>query len=117
MNGTEPILSVAFFRTASGNEPVREWLKSFPREERRIIGEDIKTVQFGWPLGMPLVRKLDKGLWEVRSRLPGPHRARHLHRGRWPDDFDSRLHQEIAEDATGRFGTGENAPATATIGP
>ena len=70
MNGTEPILSVAFFRTASGNEPVREWLKSLPREERRIIGEDLKTVQFGWPLGMPLVRKLDKGLWEVRSRLP-----------------------------------------------
>ena len=70
MNGTDPILSVAFFRTASGNEPVREWLKSLPREERRIIGEDIKTVQFGWPLGMPLVRKLDKALWEVRSRLP-----------------------------------------------
>jgi len=70
MNGTEPILSVAFFRTASGNEPVREWLKSLSRKERRAIGEDIKTVQFGWPLGMPLVRKLDKGLWEVRSRLP-----------------------------------------------
>ena len=70
MNGTDPILSVAFFRTASGNEPAREWLKSLPREERRIIGEDIKTVQFGWPLGMPLVRKLDKALWEVRSRLP-----------------------------------------------
>ena len=49
---------------------MREWLKSLPREERRIIGEDIKTVQFGWPLGMPLVRKLDKGLWEVCIRLP-----------------------------------------------
>src|SRR5439155_11049775 len=71
MNGTEPILSVAFFGTAAGNEPVREWLKSLPREERRIIGEDIKAVQFGWPLGMPLVRKLDTGLWEVRSHLPG----------------------------------------------
>ena len=70
MNGTEPILSVAFFRTASGNEPARDWLKSLPREERRSIGEDIKTVQFGWPLGMPLVRKLDKGLWEIRSQLP-----------------------------------------------
>lgn len=66
----EPILSVAFFRTPAGNEPAREWLKSLPREERRAIGEDIKTVQFGWPLGMPLVRKLDKSLWEVRSRLP-----------------------------------------------
>jgi phage-related protein len=63
MNGAEPILSVAFFRAASGNEPVREWLKSMP-------GEDLKTVQFGWPLGMPLVRKLEHGLWEVRSRLP-----------------------------------------------
>jgi len=70
MNGTEPILSVDFFRSGSGNEPVREWLKSLSREERKIIGEDIKTVQFGWPLGMPLVRKLDKSLWEVRSRLP-----------------------------------------------
>ena len=65
-----PILSVTFFATNSGNEPVREWLKSLPRESRRIIGEDIKTVQFGWPLGLPLVRKLDKGLWEVRIRLP-----------------------------------------------
>ena len=70
MDGVEPILSVAFFRTTSGNEPVRAWLKALPRAERRIIGENIKTVQFGWPLGMPLVRKLDKGLWEVRSRLP-----------------------------------------------
>ena len=71
MNSPGAILSVAFFRTASGNEPVREWLKALPRENRRSIGEDIKTVQFGWPLGMPLVRKLDAGLWEVRSRLPG----------------------------------------------
>ncbi|MBI5774709.1 MAG: type II toxin-antitoxin system RelE/ParE family toxin [Verrucomicrobia bacterium] len=70
MNGQEPILAVAFFRTETGREPVRDWLKSLPRENRRIIGEDLKTVQFGWPLGMPLVRKLDKGLWEVRVRLP-----------------------------------------------
>jgi phage-related protein len=71
MDEREPILSVAFFRTETGREPVREWLKSLPREERRIIGEDIKMVQFGWPLGMPLVRKLAVGLWEVRSRLSG----------------------------------------------
>ena len=70
MNGHEPILFVAFFRTETGREPVREWLKSLAREQRKIIGEDIKTVQFGWPLGMPLVRKLDKDLWEVRVRLP-----------------------------------------------
>lgn len=63
-------LKVIFFRTRRGNEPVREWLKSLLHEEKRIIGEDVKTVQFGWPLGMPIVRKLEPGLWEVRSSLP-----------------------------------------------
>jgi phage-related protein len=66
----EPILKVSFFRTAGGREPVREWLKALPDEERRIIGGDLKTVQFGWPLGMPLVRKLEHALWEIRVRLP-----------------------------------------------
>lgn len=62
-------LQVTFYRTDSGHEPVREWLRGLPRAEKKIIGEDIKTVQFGWPLGMPLVRKIDAGLWEVRSKL------------------------------------------------
>ena len=70
MDKREPILSVLFCRTEAGREPVRDWLKALPPDERRIIGEDLKTVQFGWPLGMPLVRKLTAGLWEVRSRLP-----------------------------------------------
>lgn len=65
----EPILLVVFFRTKAGNEPVREWLKSLKREDRKSIGEDIKTAQFGWPLGMPLIRKLEPGLWEVRSHI------------------------------------------------
>jgi phage-related protein len=64
-----PILDVRFFATESGNESVREWLKAQPASERRKIGEDIKTVQFGWPLGMPLVRKLAKDLWEIRIHL------------------------------------------------
>ena len=65
----EPILWVVFYRTEAGNEPVREWLKSLKREDRKSIGEDIKTAQFGWPLGMPLIRKLEPGLWEVRSHI------------------------------------------------
>jgi len=65
----QPILAVVFYRTDAGKEPVREWLKSLSREDKRTIGEDIKTVQFGWPLGMPLIRKLERGLWEVRSNL------------------------------------------------
>lgn len=65
----QPILEVRFFRTTAGNEPVREWLKSLTREDRKSIGEDIKTAQFGWPIGMPLIRKLEKGLWKVRTML------------------------------------------------
>ena len=64
----KPILDVVFYKTEAGNEPVREWLKSLPRDDRRAIGEDIKTAQFGWPLGMPLIRKMERGLWEVRSK-------------------------------------------------
>ena len=65
----EPILAVVFYRTDAGNEPVREWLKGLSREDKKSIGEDIKTAQFGWPLGMPLIRKLERGLWEVRSNI------------------------------------------------
>lgn len=67
--GKEPVLGVVFYRTEAGNEPVREWLKDLKREDRRTIGQDVKTAQYGWPLGMPLIRKLEPGLWEVRSRV------------------------------------------------
>jgi phage-related protein len=63
-------LPCVFCRTPAGNEPVREWLKSLPRDECQRIGTDIKAVQFGWPLGLPLVDSLGGGLWEVRTRLP-----------------------------------------------
>jgi phage-related protein len=66
----ESPLAVIFYRTLSGREPVREWLKSLSSADRKLIGEDIKTVQYGFPLGMPLVRKLQPQLWEVRSALP-----------------------------------------------
>jgi phage-related protein len=62
-------IPVQFYRTAGGAEPVRDWLRSLPAEDRRVIGTDLTTVQFGWPVGMPLCRPLGAGLWEVRSRL------------------------------------------------
>ena len=66
-----PILSVRFYCSATGNEPVRDWLKDqISAEARRAIGADIKTVQYGWPIGMPVVRKMEPGLWEVRSNIP-----------------------------------------------
>jgi phage-related protein len=64
-----PILSVKFFRTEAGNEPVRNFLHKLSAKDRKIIGTDIKEVQFGWPLGMPLVGKMEKDIWEVRSQL------------------------------------------------
>ena len=55
--------------TITGGEPEREWLLSLSKNERKQIGEDIKTVQFGWPIGMPVVEKLTQDLWEVRTKL------------------------------------------------
>jgi phage-related protein len=63
-------LPACFYRSASGREPVPEWLKGLKTEDRKTMGEDIKDVEFSWPLGMPLVRSLGRDLWEVRSRLP-----------------------------------------------
>ncbi len=63
------VLTVVFYRSEAGNEPVREWLQGLSREDKRRIGEDIKTAQLGWPLGMPLIRKFSKDLWEVRIHL------------------------------------------------
>ncbi len=65
-----PKLKVRFFATDNGNEPVKEWLKELTKVERKTIGDDVKTVQFSWPLGMPLVKNIGNGLWEVRSTIP-----------------------------------------------
>ena len=71
-------IPVFFYRTANGMEPVLDWLRGLPPEDRRAIGTDLSTVQFGWPIGMPLCRSLSGGLWEVRSSLPSRRIARVL---------------------------------------
>lgn len=63
-------MEVVFFRLDSGREPVREWLRGMDQPSRRSIGADIKTLQLGWPVGMPLARKMDDGLWELKSQIP-----------------------------------------------
>ena len=65
----DPVLNVSFFRTDVGRAPVQQWLKGLDDADRKVIGEDIRFVQFGWPLGMPHVRKMEEHLWEIRSRL------------------------------------------------
>ncbi|MCW2244757.1 phage-related protein [Azospirillum fermentarium] len=64
-------INAVFFRTAAGGEPVRDWLKAMSAEDRKIIGDDIRTAEFGWPVGMPICRPMGQGLFEVRSSLPG----------------------------------------------
>jgi phage-related protein len=71
-----PEVPVRFYRSATGREPVLEWLRSLDKEDRRAIGLDLMRVQFGWPIGMPLVRSLKDGMWEVRSSLPSQKIAR-----------------------------------------
>ena len=72
------IIRAAFYATGLGHEPVRSWLKELPPEDRKVLGEDIAAVEFTWPVGMPLVRSMKRGLWEVRSSLPGSRIARIL---------------------------------------
>lgn len=73
-------LPARFFESDVGRAPVREWLLELDPGDRKAIGEDIRTAEFGWPVGMPLCRSITgrKGLWEIRSRLPGGRIARVL---------------------------------------
>lgn len=73
-----PIKRIAarFYLTAAGGNPVRDWLMRLPLADRQQVGHDVRDVEFGWPVGMPLCRSLGVGLWEVRSTLPSRRIAR-----------------------------------------
>ncbi len=62
-------IPLVFFCTDKGREPVREWLLGLEEEDRHTIGQDLMSVQYGWPVGMPLCRNLGNGLWEARSDI------------------------------------------------
>lgn len=67
---------VLFYQTVAGRDVIREWLRSFDRQDRAILGHDLKRVQIGFPMGLPLCRSLGGGLWEVRSSLGGNREVR-----------------------------------------
>jgi phage-related protein len=69
-------MPIAFWKSGVYREPVREFLQSLSKDERKSMGDDIRRLQFGWPVGMPLVRKLDDRLWELRSSLPSKREVR-----------------------------------------
>jgi len=78
-------IPLVFYRTTSGDEPVRDWLKELEPEDRRAVGLDLMRAQWRWPIGMPLCRPMGDGLWEVRTELPSRRIARVLfcvHAGR-----------------------------------
>jgi phage-related protein len=69
---------VTFYETDGGNEVVLDFLRSLPQNDRKTVGEDLKTLQFGYPLGMPLCRHLRSQIWELRSSLPSKREVRLL---------------------------------------
>jgi phage-related protein len=71
-------IAAIFYRAEAGTEPVRAWLKGLPREDRRLVGEDIRTVEFGWPMGMPTCRPFGDGMFEIRTNLTSNRIARLL---------------------------------------
>ena len=71
-------IPLVFYRTDTGNEPVREWLKCLDAADRHSVGLDLMRVQWRWPIGMPLCRPMGGGLWEVRANLPSDRIARVL---------------------------------------
>lgn len=72
------VISIVFYKLSNDKEPVKYWLLKLDRQDRLTIGQEIKTFEIGWPLGMPVVRKLEKDLWEVRCSLSSQRIARIL---------------------------------------
>ena len=97
-----------FYCTEAGGEPVREWLRGLSPEDRKRIGEDVKTVEFGWPIGMPVCKPLGDGIYEVRTTLAQNRICTDafLHRQEGPDGLAPWIHQENAEDTGRGFGPG-----------
>ena len=62
--------TVSFYRTSAGKDIVLDLIREFAREDRRVIGEDLKVLELRFPLGMPLSKNLGSGLSELRSSLP-----------------------------------------------
>ena len=69
-------IQLVFFRNDIGHE--RDWLKGLDQAERHAIGADLLRAQWRWSVSMPLCRALGRGLWEVRTGLPGNQTARVL---------------------------------------
>ncbi|MBP5448323.1 MAG: type II toxin-antitoxin system RelE/ParE family toxin [Treponema sp.] len=62
-------LEVVFYETEQKNQPCRDFLLALSKDDRREVGADIFAAQKGFPLGLPLCRKMETDLWEIRSTV------------------------------------------------
>jgi len=76
--GPRKRIPLVFFRSDTGNEPVRDWLLELPKADRRVLGIGLKELEFGWPVGMPLCRAMGAGIFELRVSLASRRIARVL---------------------------------------
>jgi hypothetical protein len=105
------MFKVLFYETASQNEIVLDFVRQLSAEEKKVVGEDLKTVQIGFPMGLPLCRPLGDGLYEIRSSLPSKREFRLIFffdRARQPSGGPCAL-QEEREAAEKRSGSGQEA--------
>lgn len=74
----QKVIVATFYQSKTGAKPVLDWLKSkvLSDTDRQVIGSDMQMVEYGWPVGKPLVGSMRGGLWEVRSTLPSKREAR-----------------------------------------
>lgn len=69
-------IKALFYKNSNGKEPVKEWLYTLSRDDMKTVGEDIRTVEYGFPIGMPICRPLGNRLFEVRSDISNKQIAR-----------------------------------------
>ena len=96
------IYEAVFYKSNIGKEPVREWLLDLERNDKKIIGSDIRVVEFSGELKPPRVKKIETGLWEVRSHLSSDKIARVLYPKKRQNDTFARLYQKESKALTAR---------------
>ncbi len=76
MEQREKKIHAVFYKSESGNEPVKDELLILGRPTKTTIGEDIKFIEYNWKVDRPYVDQLKKGngstektIYEVRSKV------------------------------------------------
>lgn len=61
------MVTIEYYRSPSGREPVKEFIGGLSPKDRTRILRGLLLLEEFWPrLGMPHVRSIGRGLWELR---------------------------------------------------